>query len=155
MPKKRKVASVIVSTTDTDSSYSENNANILTQTTPTSTESLHEDPYYTREVQPEEILNNFREEQHQYLSKHTQTDIDLASLEEVLNEVSKLKEENKQLRDKCDQLTKENKHLNFISSNSEVFNIEKYKDNPDDIAFYTGLWLWNVNDVLQPSERLS
>ena len=63
----------------------------------------------------------------------------MASLEEVLNEVSKLKEENKQLRDKCDQLTKENKHLNFISSNSEVFNIEKYKDNPDDIAFYTGL----------------
>lgn len=43
------------------------------------------------------------------------------------------------MRDKCDQLTKENKHLNFISSNSEVFNIEKYKDNPDDIAFYTGL----------------
>lgn len=139
VPKKRKVASVVVSTTDTDSSYSDNNANIVTQTTPTSTESLHEDPYYTREVQPEEILNNFREEQHQYLSKHTQTDIDLASLEEVLNEVSKLKEENKQLRDKCDQLTKENKHLNFISSNSEVFNIEKYKDNPDDIAFYTGL----------------
>lgn len=103
MPKKRKVASVVVSTTDTDSSYSDNDANIVTQTTPTSTESLHEDPYYTREVQPEEILNNFREEQHQYLSKHTQTDIDLASLEEVLNEVSKLKEENKQLRDKCDQ----------------------------------------------------
>lgn len=30
--------------------------------------------------------------------------------------------------------------MNFILSNSEVFNIEKYKDNFDDIVFYIGFF---------------
>ena len=36
-------------------------------------------------------------------------------------------------------LLKKNRLLNTTISKSSVFDIEKYKDSPDDIAFYTGL----------------
>ena len=73
------------------------------------------------------------------VNEHSQTDTDLASFEEVLRKLCQLEEENTELRENCEQLTKENKRLNSELRKSAVFDIGKYKDNPDDIAFYTGL----------------
>ena len=132
VPKKKKVRT---STNNIDESLTKSVESPVTTQAQTKINSLEvtQNSSYPREGQPEEIQQNV------CVNEHSQTDTDLASFEEVLRKLCQLEEENTELRENCEQLTKENKRLNSELRKSAVFDIGKYKDNPDDIAFYTGL----------------
>ena len=68
----------------------------------------------------------------------TQTEVNLQSFEDILKELNYLREESKQLREKCNEFAEQNKTLRTTLSKNAVFDIEKYKNNSEDIAFYTG-----------------
>ena len=78
----------------------------------------------------------------QYDTQGCQTDLTRQWIDNLMKELENLRKENKELKEKGEQSIREIKHLDTQMSmnikKTAVFNIEKYKDNPDDIAFYTG-----------------
>ena len=63
-------------------------------------------------------------------------------IDNLIKELENPRKENKELKGKGEQSSREIKHLNTQMSmnikKTAVFNIEKSKDSPDDIASYTG-----------------
>ena len=73
-----------------------------------------------------------------FVTTDSQTDLNLMSLEEIMKELNCLRKENKELRGKLHEYEEKIKLLNDELSKSAVFDIDKHKNNPEDITFYTG-----------------